>query len=207
MSESLQNRAQARRNGEKPVRSSPRNWAMLIVGIFLGVIGNEFYSGIRSGESNRIGSGLKEVFKASPIEAREQEQSMSEIDPPRTDFEFFTILPEPKDVMSMPAMDVEPAANSQDNTSDRGEHSAMSSAGYYMLQISSYLEKIEADRVSTQLSNIGFVPQIQKSTSRGDNERYHVQIGPFYNIKESEVAHSQLTSMGINAILFKVSRP
>ena len=206
MSESLQNRAQARKNGEKLASTSSRNWAMLVVGIFIGVIASEFYSGIRSGESNRLGSGLKQVFEVPRIEVREPEESVSESDPPRTDFEFFTVLPEPKEAVSASVMDLESEENSYDEISEREKLPANGSAGYYMLQVSSYLEKTEADRVSTELSRIGFVPQIQKSRSQSD-KRYRVQIGPFYNIKESEAVHSQLKGMGIKAILFKVSRP
>jgi len=206
MSESLQNRAQARKNGEKLASTSSRNWAMLVVGIFIGVIASEFYSGIRSGESNRLGSGLKQVFEVPRIEVREPEESVSESDPPRTDFEFFTVLPEPKEAVSASVMDLESEENSYDEISEREKLPAIGSAGYYMLQVSSYLEKTEADRVSTELSRIGFVPQIQKSRSQSD-KRYRVQIGPFYNIKESEAVHSQLKGMGIKAILFKVSRP
>ena len=206
MSESLQNRAQARKNGEKLASTSSRNWAMLVVGIFIGVIASEFYSGIRSGESNRLGSGLKQVFEVPRIEVREPEESVSESDPPRTDFEFFTVLPEPKEAVSASVMDLESEENSYDEISEREKLPAIGSAGYYMLQVSSYLEKTEADRVSTELSRIGFVPQVQKSRSQSD-KRYRVQIGPFYNIKESEAVHSQLKGMGIKAILFKVSRP
>ena len=206
MSESLQNRAQARKNGEKLASTSSRNWAMLVVGIFIGVIASEFYSGIRSGESNRLGSGLKQVFEVPRIEVREPEESVSESDPPRTDFEVFTVLPEPKEAVAASVMDLESEENSYDEISEREKLPAIGSAGYYMLQVSSYLEKTEADRVSTELSRIGFVPQIQKSRSQSD-KRYRVQIGPFYNIKESEAVHSQLKGMGIKAILFKVSRP
>ena len=67
---------------------------MLLVGIFIGALGGAFFSGIRSGEPDRLGSGLKQWLAAPRNDVEVTPLLVPDAKPERTTFDFFTVLPE-----------------------------------------------------------------------------------------------------------------
>ena len=62
-----QNRIQARRSGA--TSSWPASgWLMLLIGIVIGALASAFYTGMRSGDPDRLGSGLKQLLEVPRVD-------------------------------------------------------------------------------------------------------------------------------------------
>jgi cell division protein FtsN len=180
---------------------------MLLVGLVVGASGSAFYSGIRSGEPGRLGSGLKQWLEVPREDAELAPQRMPDMEPARTTFDFFTVLPEIERVIPDGVVRektaTEPGKASRVVTIAAPERPS----GYYMLQAASYDQQAEADRMKVQLAEAGFSPSIQHISIQGQGDFYRVRIGPFFSMSELESANRQLGSIGIQALRLKVSRP
>ena len=179
---------------------------MLLVGIVIGALASAVYSGIRSGEPDRLGSGLKQWLETPPKVVESAPAPAPAKQPARTTFDFFTVLPEIERVIPDDAMleDTVPVAT---EPSTEAVVAPQRSSGRYMLQVASYSESAEADRMKLRLVKSGFAASIQHISIQGQGSFYRVRIGPFSNMTEMEAENHQLQTMGIQALRLKVSKP
>ena len=180
---------------------------MLLVGIIIGALGGAFYSGIRSGEPDRLGSGLKQWLAVPRNDAELTPLLVPDAAPERTTFDFFTVLPEIERVITESAAQEKVAVESGKVASETRVVVPDSPNGYYMLQAASYSQQVEADLMKARLADAGFLPSIQHISIQGQGDFYRVRIGPFFTMPQLEAANRELAGIGIQTLRLKVSRP
>jgi len=167
-------------------------------------LGTVMYNGIKSGDPDRMGAGLKQLFTDS------QESEVANViskratsDPVRASFEFYTILPDVERVVSVEEttpqtqLSKEPVKQSVKN---------QDSDGYYMLQVGSYSKQSIAEKMKENLAITGFEPAIQRVSIQGQGQWFRVQVGPFTTMGSLEKANRKLEQMGFKTLWLKVSK-
>ena len=163
------------------------------------------YSGMQSGDPDRMGAGLKQLFTdAQKGEvANVVSKSAPSTDPVRASFEFYTVLPDVERVVSVeetmpqPQLSKEPVKQSVEN---------QGSDGYYMLQVGSYSKQSIAEKMKENLAITGFEPAIQRVNIQGQGQLFRVQVGPFTTMRSLEKANRKLEQMGFKTLWLKVSK-
>jgi cell division protein FtsN len=180
---------------------------MLLIGIVIGALASVFYTGLRSGDPDQFGSGLKQLLEsprvdvATPIRSLPTDQA-----PARAAFDFFTVLPDER-VIPETSGSEETETAADDAFSKESVIKPKNSSGYYMLQVASYTDEAKADQLKVRLAKTGFASSIQHISVQGQSDFYRVRIGPFLSMPELEQVNRQLTRKGIEALPLKVSRP
>ena len=180
---------------------------MLLIGVVIGALASAFYTGMRSGDPDRLGSGLMQLIEVpsgdveTPMLVLPTDQA-----PPRAAFDFFTVLPDER-VIPEPAGSEETETATDGTLGKKNVVKSKSSTGYYMLQVASYTEEVKSDQLKLKLAKIGFASSIQHIKVQGQSDFYRVRIGPFFSMPELEQVNRQLTLKGIEALPLKVSRP
>ena len=180
---------------------------MLLIGIVIGALASAFYTGMRSGEPDRFGSGLKQLLEVPRVDVETPMLALPlDRAPPRAAFDFFTVLPDERVIPETAGGEgIETAAD--ETPSKENVVKPKSSSGYYMLQVASYTEEEKADQLKLKLAKTGFASSIQHISVQGQSDFYRVRIGPFFSMPELEQVNRQLTRKGIEALPLKVSRP
>jgi cell division protein FtsN len=179
---------------------------MLLVGIVIGALGSGFYNGLRSGESDRLGGGLKQLLEVPRVDIEAPMPTLPDHEPARTTFDFFTVLPDER-VIPETVASIETKVVTDATPSKEAIVKPSISSGYYMLQVASYTEESEADDMKAKLAKAGFASSIQHISVQGQSDFYRVRIGPFFSMTALEKVNSQLIRKGIEALPLKVSRP
>jgi len=180
---------------------------MLLIGIVIGALASAFYTGMRSGDPDRLGSGLKQLLEVprvnveTPILTQPADRA-----PARAAFDFFTVLPDER-VIPETAGSEETKTAADETLSKENVVKPKISSSYYMLQVASYTEEAKADRLKAKLAKTGFASSIQHISVQGQSDFYRVRIGPFFSMPELEQVNRQLIRKGIEALPLKVSRP
>lgn len=179
----------------------------LVVGLVVGWAATFLYSGMKSGDPDRIGSGLNQLFATS------QEPQLNAIgnsgaaavtaaDPIRASFEFYTVLPDIERVI--PEEDVSPSLVTKAEPVQKPAK-AKNASGYYMLQVGSYNKASIAEKMKARLALKGFESAIQLINIQDQGQFYRVQVGPFTTMQRLEKANRQLGQLGFNTLRLKVS--
>ena len=175
---------------------------MLLIGIVIGVLASAFYTGMRSGDPDRFGSGLKQLLEVPRVDVETPTQTLpADRAPARAAFDFFTVLPDER-VIPETAGSEETETAADKTLSKKNVVKSKNSSGYYMLQVASYNEEAKADQLKVELAKTGFASSIQHISVF-----YRVRIGPFFSMSELEQVNRQLARKGIEALPLKVSRP
>ncbi len=123
---------------------------------------------------------------------------------PKPRFDFYTILPE----MEIPVPEPEPPAPSalppsRKESSPTAEKKLIEPHTAYVLQLGSFRNRADADRLKARIAMLGFEPHIQTVNINGNNW-YRVRIGPYSNsVRITEVRH-RLREAELDAILLKL---
>ena len=180
---------------------------MLLIGSVLGALASGFYTGMRSGDPDRLGNGLKQLLEVPRVDVETPMLTLpAERAPARTAFDFFTVLPDERVIPEM-AGSVETETATDETLNKENVVKPKNSSGYYMLQVASYTEEVKADQLKVKLAKTGFPSSIQHISVQGQSDFYRVRIGPFFSMPELEQVNRQLTRKGIKALPLKVSRP
>ena len=179
---------------------------MLLIGIVIGALGSAFYTGIRSGDPDRLGSGLKQLLEVPRVDGETPTPTLPDQAPARTTFDFFTVLPDERVIPEVAGIE-EIETEADETLSKESVVKRKSSSGYYMLQVAQYTEEEEADRLKVELAKSGFASSIQHISVQGQSDFYRVRIGPFFSMRDLEKVNRELTRKGIDALPLKVSRP
>ena len=180
---------------------------MLIIGIVIGALVSAFYTEMRSGDPNRLGSGLKQLLEMPRVDV-ETPMLAQPVDraPARAVFDFFTVLPDERVIPETTGIKGAEAV-AVETLSEEKIVKPTNSSGYYMLQVASYNEEAKADQLKEKLVTIGVESSIQHISVQGQSDFYRVRIGPFFSMSELEKVNRQLTRKGIESLPLKVSRP
>ena len=179
---------------------------MLLIGIVIGALASAFYTGIRSGDPDRLGSGLKQLLEVPHVDVQTPTLTLpADPAPARAAFDFFTVLPDER-VIPESAGSEETETTADEALSKEHVVKPKNSRGYYMLQVASYTEEAKADQLKVKLAKTGFASSIQHISVQGQSDFYRVRIGPFFSMPELKQVNRQLTRKGIEALPLKVSR-
>jgi cell division protein FtsN len=155
---------------------------------------------------------LQDAEQAAPLQAT-AEPARQPTAKPR--FDFHTILPEmevvvpdeelaakppplpPKPQKPDPAAQPEQPAEAQTQTPPAAD-------GSYLLQVASYRNVSEAERLKAQLALIGIQAQIQQVTINGKDTYHRVRAGPYRDKDAINQARAQLSRKGLESITIKL---
>jgi hypothetical protein len=182
---------------------------MFLAGILIGAFGSAFYYGMRSGEPDRLGGGLNQLLEAPRIDIRSPvtEPPVTDLEPARATFEFFTVLPEFEQLIPEATDAIHSILEDDGIRAKEGVVEPKDSGSYYMLQVASYTTEAEADHMKLELSKAGFSSSIQHISIQNRGDFYRVRLGPIFTMPELEKVDVQLNRIGIAALRLKVSRP
>ena len=178
---------------------------LLLLGIAAGVFVAVLYQGAKSGDPNRVGAGLSELIgesaEDSPKPADLPDVRIKVESPERTQFEFYTVLPEIEHVIP------EPSLTSESETAEVTPPTSeiTKKTGFYMLQAGAYHNPVDAERMKAKLAMAGFEPTVQKISFQDQGDFYRVRIGPYPNMEMMESANRALVRLNIKALRLKVS--
>ena len=191
---------QARRR--KPSRAKPSRgqWsgvATFIAGIIAGALGVLILQGAGIRE---LIDGAQRTSRDAPRTAQSQTQSQSQSkappsDKPRTDFSFFTVLPEIEITAPHSPPEIE---RSKTAPSDGGARTA------FMLQAGSFSKHFDADKLKVRLAFHGFASKIQKITIQGRGDFYRVRLGPYSSYSAMVDADRELQKIDIKTLRLKM---
>ena len=180
---------------------------MLLIGIVIGALASAFYTGMQSGDPDRLGSGLKQLLEVPRVDVETPKLALpTNRAPARAAFDFFTVLPDER-VIPETTGSVETESATDETLNKENVVKPEKSRSYYMLQVASYNEETKADQLKVKLAKTGFASSIQHISVQGQSDFYRVRIGPFFSIPELEQVNRQLTRKGIEALPLKVTRP
>jgi cell division protein FtsN len=188
--------------------------SFLFAGILIGVLSTLFWQGYRTSHQGDIGSGLKDLVDKSRLNAEKQQAVRVPTEPivvdaPRkqANYDFYTVLPAieevlPKDSEPTPKVVVTDVSPS---TEPETANTAQLPAGTaYYLQVASYQNPKEADRLKAELALSGLRPVIQ-NVSIDNKQYYRVRIGPYSDYGSMTADDYQLSQMGFKALRLRVS--
>jgi cell division protein FtsN len=200
-----------------------------VTGAFTGILAILFWQGYNSEEQGDMGSGLKAMIKQSKVQA---EKRAAEIIPPEPVLvdkaDFYTVLPEieqvlPKDTPDLPPPVVAVTTRSESTSASksRPRASVNSSApepktppisyrplppgSVYMLQVASYAQKADAERLKAKLALGGMRASIQK-VSIEKKVYFRVRIGPYSDYGTMTSDDYKLSNMGFKAMRLRLSK-
>ena len=177
-----------RRFGRKKKAAAPV-WLWLVAGIFLGlaiataaIIGGYVPQTQEPAEQEtpQPGSGNQKNSDAIVDDSTEDNQ--------RRRFDFFTVLPE----MEVVVPENEIAERAQSNTT----------SGPYILQVGSFKNHADAERLKAQLALLGMVATVQ-SVKVNDATWHRVRLGPYDSAREVNRLQMTLRNNSIDSRVYK----
>ncbi|WP_347260163.1 SPOR domain-containing protein [Rudaea sp.] len=207
--------SQAQRNGDR--RQTPA-WAMVLLGVALGVVGSVavLYGGkiptLRGGKNlpqpNPEAVAPKESEKALADDTAKAQPPA----PPKSNYDFYTTLPEKEVVIPDAELSAKAKAEQQRAKQQAQANSANTPApstiapatagGRYMLQVTATSDAGAADALKAKLTMLGFSAKVYTSTVDGKT-LHRVRLGPFATASETESSKRALAENSISAIPVK----
>lgn len=225
--------AQARRR--KPAKSSPKKragrgtkaafsvfkqgFSFFVTGVLAGVLGVLFWQGYQSDSEGDMGSGLREMVEQSRQQAKLQASKAVAPKPvlvdkaPRakTPYEFYTVLPEFEEVLpkDAPAEVTSIAVAKSENKSKVKAKpvvdNALKPGGSYVLQVASYGQRADAEKLKAKLALGGLRSHVQE-VSIESKKYYRVRVGPYSDYGSMTSDDYKLSRMGFKALRLKISK-
>ncbi len=169
-------------------------WAWLVVGLLIGLFG-AFLVYIKEHPRVALVTGLASEPATSPVETNKgNKDSRQAHRPPKPRFEFYTVLPE---------MEVRVPGEQLPKRGTRRQESVADSASY-VLQVASFKNHQEADRLKARLALLGMEAKIQTVSVDGKQTWHRVRLGPISREADVEDLHRRLKEINLKAIIFKV---
>lgn len=168
-------------------------WAMLTIGLIIGlfVAFLVYLDDLEQPPSAAVDAG----GESDRSVAGDDDTGASD-DKPK--FEFYSILPDLEVIVPdapPPADEAEPGADANVSTETDPE-------GTYFLQVGSFQESEQADRMKAEVSLLGLDVDIQTVTVSG--QRWHrVRIGPYSDPKKLGAAQRRLRDNGIDYLVLR----
>ncbi len=187
----------AGKRGKQAVRRERHlsGWVLFLFGLLLGVLvmGYIGYRGwipsLRSHAGPTIRTGATPRTSAGRGIAAHPE-------PAKPKFDFYKVLPGKEVVIP----DAELSA--QARTEKTPPATTQTSAGAYVLQVSSFSTPAQADTAKAKLALAGFVTEVQAVNIKGQNW-YRVRLGPYASAAQLERVKKKLDAAGFHALALK----
>lgn len=117
----------------------------------------------------------------------------------RPRFDFYNILPGIDEPLAEESF-------AQEMKSPPSITNDTSVASDYFLQIGSYKNAAEAERIKAELALLGMIASVQTAESSDKGTRYRVRIGPYSKVGEVDQVRASLQENGIEANFVRVPR-
>lgn len=180
-------------------------WVWFIAGLMVGVFisGLVWLKVVPSGQLFPKQAAMpKQESKPAVAKKKEVEQP----DTPKPRFDFYTILPEMEVVVPDPIEETDSgtttaiAAESVE-PADKPSVASDSTSGY-MLQMGSFRNYADADRLKASLALVGIQAEIQKVSIKGGDIYYRVRSGP-YDKAQVNSLRAKLKEKKISSLVIK----
>ena len=182
----------ARRRPAGAARGRMPGWALLLLGLVLGVATVLITQLVL--KRHGAGDGLAGLFSSRPAEKPAKKAvEPAAASPKAPKFDFYTVLPETETVLS------------DRRRADRAKPAAEAGVSY-VLQAGSFATFADADQLKARLALNGLVAQIEKVTIEGRGEFHRVRLGPYARLNELDAADQQLRQAGVRALRLKVKK-
>jgi len=208
--------SQASRNGDR--RQIPA-WAMVLLGVALGVVGS--VAVLYGGKIPTLRGG-KNLPQPNPeaVAPKESEKALADDTakapppaPPKSNYDFYTTLPEKEVVIPDAELSAKAKAEQQRAKQQAQANAAnpnnpptptppAASGGRYMLQVTATSDAAAADALKAKLTMLGFTAKVYTSTADGKT-LHRVRLGPFSTPSETESSKRALAENSINSVAVK----
>jgi cell division protein FtsN len=186
----------------KPQKQQRPGWVWFISGMLVGV----FISGLiwlKVAPSGPVFPQSPRTAKQEPPKpATEKKKEDKQPDTPKPRFDFYTILPEMEVVVPDPIDEPESRATVAAEATEPAVRSAASSSGGYMLQMGSFRNYADADRLKASLALVGIQAEIQKVNIKGGHIYHRVRSGP-YDKAQVNSLRAKLKEKKISSLVIK----
>lgn len=200
MGRARQNRRRRSQGGA--ARSLP-GWAMLTIGLIIGLFVAFL---VYLDELDTPGDGGRGApATAEPGDGGASAEAEGQDDAPKANeprFEFYSILPD----LEVVVPDTPPAAEEQEAPSDAGAEASPAPApeteGSYYLQAGSFQESKQADEMKARIALLGLDVAVQ--TVRVSGQRWHrVRVGPYSSRDRLRAAQERLRDHEIDYLVLR----
>ncbi len=187
-------------------RKSPPGWLWLLAGLTLGLfVAFLFYLQQRPATSPiaaRTPTTPAPTSQSLNVPAvnqdtravRKTETAKALPPPPKPRFDFYTILPE----MEVPVPEQEITGQPREGVPQ------VEAPGTYLLQVSAFRTRQQADQLKAKLALLGLQSDIQTVTINNTETWHRVRVGPFSDLKALNTARARLKENQLDAILLRV---
>jgi len=192
------------RSQPKSVRRPTPGWVWLLTGVLLGgfAVGLAW---LRLDPPEDLGGGwIGAPPPPAPVESQPAPVEEPEPQAPASPrFDFFTLLPRMEVVV--PEEELEPAP--ADAPSSPAAATAPPAAGY-LLQVGSFRNDRDADRLKAQLLLAGFEASVVRVRSERGQVWHRVRTGPYRDTRSLKAARTRLAANGIrNPLVIRLQQP
>ena len=192
-----------KRGASRGSKSSTPALLWLFAGVLIG-LGLAWYGASKGW----IAAPQTETTAAETVSPRDEtpladEMKPGEEKPGKSQYDFFTVLPEMEVVVPEQQLSenkkAEAAAQAQADSSDA---TVAGDTGNYILQVGSFRASADAEQMKARLALQGFTAQTQ--TVNVNDETWHrVRIGPVAGARKADEMRVQLSQAGIDSLVMK----
>jgi cell division protein FtsN len=196
-----------------------------VSGALTGVLSLLFWQGYHSNQQGDMGSGFRVMMDQSRMQAEKRAAQSVAPEPVLIDkaprqkqkYDFYTVLPEIEEVMPKDASDSPPpvstiktiakseATKSPPRAKPRQVSKALAPGSSFVLQVVSYGQRADAERLKARLALGGMQANVQK-VSIDKKNFYRVRLGPYSDYGSMTADDYKLSSMGFKAMRLRISK-
>lgn len=167
---------------------------VILCGVFFG-LGYTVGHASQKTEGSLIGAEKASAVAQTPESASNGSvRPLTNADKPQTDMSFYKAVEQ---------KDTEPKLDKPEPPSDNKQSAPelqVSAGGSYVVQVAAVTKKEDAEALQQALAKRQYPVVV---TPGGNDKLFHVQIGPFADLKDAETMKSRLANDGYNAIVKK----
>ncbi len=119
-------------------------------------------------------------------------------------FEFYTVLPEKE--IAVPETALAEKAQVKQSSQSQDTANKVTAAERYMLQVGSFRNLMDADRLKAQLALLGLEATIQSVSIDGAETWHRVRVGPYGQMAKLKAARDRLKQNRLKSIVLKLRK-
>lgn len=176
----------------KPKKKPLPGWLWLLTGLLLGgfIVGLVWLRG----QSELAGGGWVGAEPDRPPQGPTKREAVVEVpSPPKPRFDFYNMLPEMEVVVPDEELVEAPARSGAD-----------AAEVTYLVQVGSFRQAADADRLKAQLALLGFEAQVTTARISAQDTRYRVRSGPHQGRQAVNAMRKRLADSGFDGIVIRV---
>ena len=195
-----------------PARKSAPGWVWLLVGLMVGLFvaflvylrdraPDKDIAAINAELHKRVEQTVDKASakKGDGTDNKAADKASDEPGKPR--FDFYSILPELEVVI--PDLDI--LDKSGKKSSSTSTPVPVQQAGTYVLQVGSFRQFEEADRLNASLALLGIKADIQKVKINDKDTWHRVRVGPYQDLAELNKMRQRLQEHRIESMLLRIN--